>query len=93
VTPQQPAEIECPECGGIGCTKCDSGWYRVEQCPQAYIGGELIESINIVDACQNGVLPVEGGLLNQSVYYFELSSRMKSERKKIERDQAERRRK
>jgi len=31
--------------------------------------------------------------MNQSVYYFELSNRLKTERNKIEREQAERRRK
>jgi hypothetical protein len=77
----------------MGCKKCDSGWYRVEQCPQSYLGQELIEDINTVDACANGVLPVSGGLMNQSVYYFELSNRLKTERNKIEREQAERRRK
>jgi hypothetical protein len=63
----------------------------VIECPQNYLGHELIEDINTVDACQNGVLPVSGGLLDQTVYYFELSQRLKRERATIEHEQAERR--
>jgi hypothetical protein len=55
------------------------------------VGGELINDINLVAHCENGVMPVEGGLLNQSQYYFELTSRLKSEQTKIQREQAERR--
>jgi hypothetical protein len=77
----------------MGCTECDSGFYRVEECPQSYIGSELIQDINIVAACTNGVMPVDGGLLNQSAYWFELKSKLESDQAKIEREQAERRRK
>lgn len=64
----------------------------MNECPQKFIGNELIEDINTVDACQNGVMPVGGGLMDQSVYYLELTSRLRNERAKIEREQAERRR-
>jgi hypothetical protein len=57
------------------------------------VGPDLISDINIVEACNNGVMPVEGGLLNQSAYWFELKSRLESDKAKIEREQAERKRK
>ena len=63
------------------------------ECPQSFIGSELIQDINIVEACNSGVMPVEGGLLNQSAYWFELKSRLESDKAKIEREQAERKRK
>lgn len=77
----------------MGCSTCDQGYFLLTQCPQRFIGSELIEGINIVDGCQNGVLPVSGGLLDQPAYYMELSMRLKTETNMIEREQAERRKK
>jgi len=57
-----------------------------------FIGSEIIGDINIVAACENGVLPVAGGLLEQPAYYHELSNRFKAECNAIEREQAERKR-
>jgi hypothetical protein len=62
----------------------------VEQCPQRYIGAELIADINLVAQCQSGVMPVSGGLLDQPARWLELKSRLESEQSKIEREQAER---
>lgn len=57
-----------------------------------FIGSEIIGDINIVAACENGVLPVAGGLLDQPAYYHELSGRLKAECNMIEREQSERKR-
>jgi hypothetical protein len=90
VNPNQPAEIECTECGGIGCRHCDRGYYRVTQCPQSYIGSELVNDINIVAQCTSGVMPVSGGLMNQPAYWLELKTRLEGEQNQIEREQRER---
>lgn len=89
VTAEQVAEIECVACGGAGCDHCTQGYFVLSECPQEYIGAEIIGDINIVAACENGVLPVAGGLLDQSQYYLELSNAMKSEMALIEKEQRE----
>jgi hypothetical protein len=87
-----PAEIECPCCGGseAGCEHCDHGFYRVTECPSRYIGKELIQDIRIVTSTEQH-LPVVGGLLDQSAWWFELKTLLKSEENVIENEKAKRR--
>jgi hypothetical protein len=91
VNSEQRAEIECVMCGGIGCGECENGYMVLSECPSSYIGQELIGDINIVAACSDGVLPVSGGLMDQSAYWFELSQAMKREINAVEKEQHERR--
>ena len=92
MTKEHPAEIECPECGGFGkdCQHCKDGWYEVTECPSKYIGQELIQDIRIIGASEQH-LPVSGGLLDQSAWWFELRSLLKSEEQKITDEQNKRR--
>jgi len=53
----------------------------------------LIQDINLTVHCKDGVLPVDGGLLAQSSYWFELKNRLEFEQSQIERDQVERQQK
>lgn len=87
---QFPAEMECPACGGEGCEHCENGWYTVTQCPSKYIGQELISDISIVSASENH-LPVSGGLLDQSAWWFELRQLLRSEEHRITEEQMKRR--
>ena len=91
VTQEQPAEIECPICSGVGCSKCDKGWYRVESCPKRYIGQSLTSDINLVVMCKSGSMLVDGGILDQPNAWVELKNTLEHEEALIERDQAERR--
>ncbi len=91
VTEQFPAEIECPICGGDGkCEHCQDGWYTVKQCPSKFIGNDLIQDISVVSACEHH-LPVAGGLLDQSAWWFELRGLLKSEENRVQEEQAKRR--
>lgn len=90
VSKEFPAEIECAECGGIGCEHCSEGWYEVDQCPSKYIGQELISDIQIV-AASDQHLPVAGGLLDQSAWWFELRQLLRSEEHRITEEQMKRR--
>ena len=92
VSDKFPAEIECPICGGDGkdCEHCEGGWYTVSQCPSKYIGAELIQDISVVSACEHH-LPVAGGLLDQSAWWFELRGLLKSEENRVQEEQAKRR--
>jgi hypothetical protein len=90
VTPQQPAEIECPECGGEGCEHCKDGWFEVTECPTKYIGQELIQDIHVIGATDQH-LPVAGGLLDQSAWWFELRGLLKLEEYRVQEEQNKRR--
>jgi hypothetical protein len=90
VTKEYPAEIECPECGGETCEHCVEGWYTVDECPSRYIGQELISDIQIVSASDHH-LPVSGGLLDQSAWWFELRQLLRSEEHRITEQQMKRR--
>ena len=78
-------------CGGIGCNHCDRGFFSLTTCPNRYVGGRLINDINIAASCEDGVLPVAGGLLDQPAYFYELSRTMKNEVHSIELEQSKRR--
>ena len=90
MTPQQPAEIECPECGGEGCEHCKDGWFEVTECPTRYIGQELIQDIHVIGATDTH-LPVAGGLLDQSAWWFELRGLLKLEEYRVQEEQNKRR--
>lgn len=89
MTAEHPAEIECPECGGHGCNECDDGWFTVSECPSKFIGQQMISDILVTAACEHH-LPVAGGLLDQSAWWFELRQRLQSEEHKITEEQMKR---
>ena len=89
VTHDQPAEIQCPGCEGAGCDECVNGYFLVTECPSNYIGSELIGDIRIVSASEQH-LPVAGGLLDQSAWWFQLRERLKSEEYRIQEEQSKR---
>ena len=90
MTPDQPAEIECPSCAGEGCKECQDGYFSVTECPTKYIGQEMISDIQIVAATDQH-LPVAGGLLDQSAWWFELRGLLKSEENRVQEEQNRRR--
>ena len=59
------------------------------ECPSNYIGPELIQDIRIITGSDTH-LPVAGGLMDQSVWWFELREALKREENKIEHDRAKR---
>jgi len=60
------------------------------ECPSKFIGPELISDIQVVSASEHH-LPVAGGLLDQTAWFFEVRSALKSEENKIQDDQLNRR--
>ena len=90
VTPEQPAEIDCPCCGGDGCEECNDGRFALSGCPSEYIGQELIQDIRVITASDQH-LPVAGGLLDQSAWWFNLRELLKREESLIQDEQAKRR--
>jgi len=83
------AEVQCPNCEGDGCSNCVDGYFTIDRCPSQYIGSELIGDIRIVSASERH-LPVAGGLLDQSAWWFELRERLKIEEYRIQEEQSKR---
>ena len=77
-------------CSGDGCEDCEDGCFSVTECPSKYIGQELISDIEIVTASEQH-LPVAGGLLDQSAWWFELKRILASEENLIQQEQSKRR--
>jgi hypothetical protein len=90
ITEQQTAEIECPTCDGDGCDECDNGYFTLTECPSHFIGQEIIQDIRVITASEHH-LPVVGGLLDQSVWWFTLREILKREESVIQDEQAKRR--
>ena len=90
ITSEFPADIECPSCDGDGCQECDGGHFRLTSCPSQFIGQELIQDIRIVTSSEQH-LPVAGGLLDQSAWWFNLREMLKREESMIQEEQAKRR--
>lgn len=90
MTPEQPAEIECPSCAGDGCDECQDGYFAISECPQRFIGSELVDDIRIVSASDHH-LPVAGGILDQSAWWFDLKETLRREENRIQDEQSKRR--
>jgi hypothetical protein len=74
----------------IAAVTVNEGWYTVDECPSKFIGQDLISDIQVVSASEQH-LPVAGGLLDQSAWWFELRQLLRSEEHKITEEQMERR--
>ena len=90
VSPHFPADIECQECGGQGCSECEDGYFSLTQCPSEFIGQDLISDIRLITATEHH-LPVAGGLLDQSAWWFELKTLLASEENRVQAEQEKRR--
>lgn len=90
VREDQPIEIECPVCDGDGCEHCEDGTFRVTQCPSRYIGRSLISDIHVAMS-SDYLLPISGGILDQSAWWFELRETVKREESRIQDEQSKRR--
>ncbi len=73
----------------IKCEHCDEGWISSDRVSLKYVGQELLSDIQIVSASEHH-LPVLGGLLDQSAWWFELRALLRSEESKIQDDQLKR---
>jgi len=89
VNEKSPADIQCPACEGDGCSECDGGWFTLTQCPSKYIGRELIGDIQVITSSEHH-LPVAGGVLDQSAWWFELSETLRREEARIEQERSKR---
>lgn len=85
--------VECPSCKSRGCNHCDQkGHFEVEGCPRKFVGAKLIDAINVAGMCADGLMPAPGGIMDQSSWFIDLWSTLRSEENMIELEKLERKR-
>lgn len=74
----QDLEIECPNCNGNGCDDCHHGRFKTDDCPQKFIS-DYVSTFRLIDLFEKGIPPVEGGSLNQTLWFIDAATTLKSE--------------
>lgn len=76
--------IECPSCDGEGgeCLQCNDGFVDVIGCPNAYCR-EVSQVATLGDMLGNGLLPVAGGVLDQSAWFIQAVRMLQRDEDKI----------
>lgn len=82
--------IACWLCDGNGCENCRDGFYMLDQCPREFVGSDLVSAINIASLCTDGILPVAGGLMDQSAWFIDLWTALRNNEEQIKQEQIER---
>lgn len=60
-------EHECVSCSGAGCRDCKTtGVWRLDRCPYAVVPDEVWRVIEYSSLIEAGILPISGGLEEQS---------------------------
>jgi hypothetical protein len=63
----EPAVIECTECGEQGCDVCSGqGRIVIDCCPQKLIDSQTAELLTFAKLYDKGLPPVQGGALDQT---------------------------
>ena len=84
-----PFGYDCPICDGTGCNHCEDGWNYLTQCGRKYTA-DLITAVNLATYAEDkGILPVAGGMLDQSAWFVSLWSALSNEQVSIDRDRIE----
>lgn len=77
----EPALVQCPNCGGNGCSSCgDRGDFELTSCPNRYVGHDAADTLQYVGLCENGLPPVAGGALDQTQWFMDALSFVSNER-------------
>lgn len=84
---------ECEESGQVDGETCETcggqGSIEIDECPRKYIGAEITEAVNVASLCGNGILPVAGGLMDQSAWFVNVWNQLQHDQNEIESDLAE----
>jgi hypothetical protein len=80
----------CTACGGLGdpaCAVCSGDREPVYRCPASHATHEINAALTALDWVEAGVMPVAGGLLEQSATFVQFASIVASERAAIDREE------
>lgn len=81
-TKQEPIEIECVTCGGVGCENCNQGVVAIIGCPSRACTG--VGSVcQLIDLFDKGLPPIAGGALDQSASFLAAVSILHNEESRI----------
>ena len=69
--------MECPSCRGTGCENCVNGWIKLTGCHNETCN-EMIDVSNLIDLFESGMPPVAGGSLDQTAWFIEAVTVLKS---------------
>lgn len=67
---REPIEIYCPDCEGEGCHQCSDGIVKITECPNKYCR-DIVPVTTLADMMEKGMLPVAGGVLDQSAWLLQ----------------------
>lgn len=79
-----PAELECPFCNGEECKHCVDGHIQITQCGKRYVDAALVKAINFSEHIDKGLLPISGGLLDQSAWFLSVWQALSQDKALIE---------
>ena len=84
-------QIGCPTCDermvidGEDCPACNGfGYFTLDKPPIDFVGWELMDAIRIIGLCGDGVLPIAGGLLDQSAWFVDVWQLLRSDEAKFQ---------
>ena len=81
-------QVACPSCNENGCGHCDDlGFFKVDCCPQEFIGRDLIGFVKFCDFAKRGTMPIAGGMLDQTNWFIEAANCMIDEDRRVKSDQ------
>ena len=85
------ARVECGELVREPCRQCGGeGMIAISECPKTSVGHAITEAVNVAGLCGGGILPIHGGLLDQSAWFVDLWQTLKGEEARIDAQKAER---
>ena len=80
-TPLEPALLKCPACAGKGCGECeDRGHLVIDGCPKKIVDAATWELLRHSRFAEKGLLPVEGGTLDQTQWFIAGLARVMNDR-------------
>lgn len=77
--------VACPVCDGSGCDACDGGDFE-PGCPYEFLRG-YYSVIEMAGMTTDGMLPVSGGVMNQSAWFMRFRSQMTHETNLVREEQ------
>jgi len=63
--------MECPACGGRGCSACRAGEIEITRCPLEIITADVWQVIQYAEFFEKGLPPVAGGVTDQAAVFLE----------------------
>ena len=86
----QRLQVDCVACNESGldkgkpCPHCDGrGHWVLDECPKQFVG-DLAQEVNLAAVASKGIMPIEGGLLDQSKWFFDFWQALENDQNRID---------